>query len=533
MAVGKPEYSMDSWGIRYVKKKVSFDAQGRATSPKIEATQRDQTRANVRSGVRALDNPKETKPQYPRTPEGKKELSRVVGGKTRADKVPSKSPTKDIDNAKNLPKQGFETGNVTDRIKIPSKSEGTSYGKGRTQAQQAGSPNVSADVNTGGFKSPTRVDAKNQLQSAPKKDGVQYHPRGGKTKNPSGRISHGQAGSEKNPQTLPTSGSSSGGRQAVNRALELIIMKCKLLNLSKYQRGGSKYFNSPSADTGSGDKRQFHKPESAEDKVKKPASGSTTPSANVTADTTTSAADAATGTQFVFGGRGSGQGDDVTQKRQRGDKKLHASGKIKAWQLWLEQKGFGGTERARGSGTLGEKINPKARAGKKNPTDVGTYKQGEKYSKGEGNIKHQVDPKFQSIQEKQGVTVGTNADTGKEAGDKWIKSFRKWTKENKKSLDSAIGKCKLLKTTISKVDDLTNTSNVTGHRAGRDYTQGGNTHESFAGDPSPKHNIPTPKIEGKHTKDTKYYSQRGDFLGRGSKARKLMEDDIKGTKAKE
>ena len=62
MAVGKPEYSMDSWGIRYVKKKVSFDAQGRATSPKIEATQRDQTRSNVRSGVRAFDKPKETKP---------------------------------------------------------------------------------------------------------------------------------------------------------------------------------------------------------------------------------------------------------------------------------------------------------------------------------------------------------------------------------------------------------------------------------------------------------------------------------------
>jgi len=525
MAVGKPEYSMDSWGIRYVKKKVSFDAQGRATSPKIEATQRDQTRDNVRSGVRALDNPKETKPQYPRTPEGKKELSRVVGGKTRADKVPSKNPTKDIDNAKNIPKQGFTVGEVDTQTKIRSE---TSYGKGRTQAQQAGSPNVSADAHTGGFKSPTRVDAKNQLQSAPKKDGVQYHPRGGKTKNPSGRISHGQAGSEKNPQTLPTSGSSSGGRQAVNRALDLIIMKCKLLNLSKYQRGGSKYFNSPSADTGSGDKRQFHKPESAEDKVKKPASGSTTPSANVTADTTTSAADAATGTQFVFGGRGSGQGDDVTQKRQRGDKKLHASGKIKAWQLWLEQKGFGGTERARGSGTLGKKINPKARAGVKNPTGAGTYNQGIKFSKRGEKTGHQVDPKFQSIQEKEGVTVGTNADAGKEAGDKWIKSFRKWTKENKKSLDSAIGKCKLLKTTISKVDDLTNTSDTTGHHTGRGYTQGGNTHRSFAGVSSPNLKDPNPpkKVEGKHTKDTKYYNTAGDLLGRGSKARKLMESEF-------
>lgn len=80
-------------------------------------------------------------------------------------------------------------------------------------------------------------------------------------------------------------------------------------------------------------------------------------------------------------------------------------------------------------------------------------------------------------------------------------------KEVKRALNLAIIKCKLLLT--------------------KSYEQGGNVAQdkelSRAGDNPTGTKFVAPKIEGKHTEDTKYYSVAGALLGRGAAGKKLFD----------
>lgn len=264
MTVGVPDYSMDSWGIKYVKKLEFNPRTGEAITGGKDRAARD----SVSAGVAGLGKPAQAgaKPAKnspaalaPKTPEGKKQIESTLNTKTPAHKKPSKNPTRDIDTGKQtkhpIGTKEFTTGGVGSKNTITSE---TSTGKGHAQAQQRGSHNIT--VNTGKqpkeqlvevphraqqrgdgtVHAPVRekdpVDSNigskrrglNPLQSSPTGGGKKFHPRGaGGKKVISSEISHGKEGSEDNKQVLPKT------------AADIVILKCKLLKMGLIKAGYS------------------------------------------------------------------------------------------------------------------------------------------------------------------------------------------------------------------------------------------------------------------------------------------------------
>ena len=324
MTVGVPDYSMDTWGIKYVKKLEFNPRTGEARTGGKDRAARDSVSAGI-AGLEGAKNPTEGKTPMPakprpnspaalapKTPEGKKQIESTLNTTSPAHKRPSKSPTSEIDTGKQTrlqpPKfqtsttsegkkrgeykspQGFKTGKVGSKTVITSE---TSTGKGHAQAQQRGSPNITE--NTGEQPKAQQVEVPhrrqqrggkvvhapvrdketnrktpegkrqrklNPLQSTPSETGGRkFHPRGtGGKKVISSEISHGSATNEGNKQVLPKTAS------------DIVILKCKLLKMglikagyrqgTGYGQGGS--HESFAGDNPSGTKAPKPKPIKAE-----------------------------------------------------------------------------------------------------------------------------------------------------------------------------------------------------------------------------------------------------------------------------
>ena len=263
MTVGVPEYSLDSWGITYVKKKSPTQDVGKPTGDKGEY------------------NPK-TNPTGQSTPTGRKGAG--------------------------APKPSGSTGKLNtkephwrdQKVQRPEDRAGGDVGARGTVSSRVGESNITdMHISHGGARGTTgggytSVDDTKQTDEyrAPLSTGIrsgkrsQYKPAQGEHLAPKLTIANARTtayyrarqggahgtGTEKHPHTLPSEGGkgSKTNRQAINQAikstLNLVIIKCKLLLTKQtYQQGGGKY-NNPHSAAGIQDKLITPHPHPAEGK---------------------------------------------------------------------------------------------------------------------------------------------------------------------------------------------------------------------------------------------------------------------------